>query len=113
MKFEILITYELKNGLTGSIGWDFDFSNDRNRNAFNIDLCQLTKGGYVSFIKLSKLICKHSGNALIINPIHINQFTIECKLDSRPYTPAEILNISSDCDCRRFTEIEWQSIKQF
>ncbi len=112
MNLEINIKYFLKDGDSDTISFGINFAKDRQRNELVIVLSKLQKGGYVSFIQLSQLISKFSNGSIILNPIHINKFNISCNLDGNNYSVKQILNLSGDCDSRKFKEINWSQIKQ-
>lgn len=108
----ISIKYYLKDNTIGDATITVDFSDDTKRGEFIVHALKLSKGGYIALIETSKLITETTDSKLIINPIHINMVEITGSFDGNHNLSLDkIMQISSDCDMRRYPNIDWVKIK--
>lgn len=109
---EITITYFLKDGTSNSVSLLTDFSDDIDRGKFTLVMMKLIKGGYSALIQASKIIAEKSEGNILINPIHINTVDISCSFNNSNTTLKRLIDISSDCDMRKFPDIDWVNLRK-
>lgn len=108
----ISIKYYLKDNTVGDVTITVDFSDDLKRGEFIVHALKLSKGGYIALIETSKLITELTNGKTIINPIHINKVEIIATFDGNDNLSLDkLMEISGDCDMRRYPNIDWIKIK--
>lgn len=98
MKIEISITYYLRDGTSDTVVMTLDFLDGVNRSRCVVKMLRLMKGGYVSFIELSKIIAQHTDGVIVLNPIVISKFKTQCFIDDKETTLKHLLHISDLLD---------------